>query len=401
MLPLKPAIRYDLGLALTYWLDDPNLQVSFQPSNPLQFILPKPDFTVAQCRDDLQRLQSLRNCLSDCLLKPDSHKNALANSALEDCQEYHAVLLEFEKRGFPTVDDETTPIHLAWKGAFVKTDDREKHATLVWDRACVTYNIAALWTQKAANCSPTDRDECKQAVGYCQQAACVLAILKELCQSEQFATVDLSGPMLTFWEKLLLAQAQTSIYRMASLAPPPAAAAGSSDSNAAGKKKHSTLAILSQSAYQLFTEALTAAQDPRLESEVPQPAKLWATYCKAVGMLAASKAEYHQSVVYRLDYQHGREIAQLRDCQEKLKECRDFIKNVDDQTAVGYTKRECLSILPVVTDRLHEADADNYRTYHEEIPHQLPDIAAKQLARPTPDLPAAMLVPQKELFMNV
>lgn len=400
ILPLKAAVRYDLSTALAQWLDDASQQVSFQPMNPLQFILPKPDFGSAAVREELMRLQSLRNCLTDCLLKAGSHKAALDDNALPDGHEYHAVLLEFEKRGFPVTDDETTPLQLTWKGAF--SPQKETHATLIWDRACIAFNIAALLTQKAADCSVTDREECKQAVGYCQQAASVLMILRELCQSQVFSTVDLSSSMLLFWETMLLAEAQTFIYRMASLAATGTTGGGGGDAG----KQHGTLAVLSQSVKKLFAEALTTAQEPRLQSETPKQSAEWGAYCKSASMLAAAKADYHQSVVYRVGEtspQWGKEIAQLRDCEQKLKQCRDFIKTLDGPAAAAasYTKRECLAILPVVTDRLHEADADNYRTYHDEIPIHTAEIQPKQLAKLNPELPSTMTVPKKALFTHV
>ena len=393
VLPLKPAVRFDLHAALAKWLDSDHC-VSFEPKNPLQFVLPKPDFASEACREDLLRLQALRNCISDCFRKHNSHKSAMEEGALEDAHEYHAILLEFEKRGFPTVDDDelTTGIQLVWKGAWAH-QQQEKHANLVWDRANTVFNIAALLTSRAAQVNPTDRNECKQAVADSQAAASLLSVLRQLVQSEDYATVDLSQPLLLFWENLLMAQAQNFIYRMASLA-------ASADTAA----KHNTLSVLAQSAHLLFNEALSAAQDPRLLSEVPHQAEHeWAPYCKASSMLATAKAEYHQAVVHRLEHAWGREIARLRQCEQKLTACRDFCRTVDSdgESVVAYTKRECQAILPVVSDRLVEADKDNYRIYQDEIPAKMPEIVGKQLAKMSSDLPESMLLPKKALFLNV
>ena len=398
VLPLKPALRFELGSALQKWLDDPSLHVAFQPSNPLQFILPKPDFTSAACKNDLQRLQSLRHCLSDCLLKPEAHANALDDNAIDDCQEYHAVLLEFEKRGFPAVEDASTPLPLTWKGAFL-ADDRETHATLVWDRVCIAYNFAALRTfQMHTQCSPTNREDCKRAVSYGQQAASVLQMVQELCQSltgtggqNDICTVDLSPALLQFWRDYLLAEAQQFIYRMAALAETPDTAA-----------KHATLSKLAQSAKQLFQKALQSSQDPRLQSELPVQHSRWAAYCKSLAMLCAGKADYHRAVVYRLEHEHGREIAQLRDCHDKFRQCQAFFENLpQEQTAADYPKREVQSYMPVLADRIQAAEADNHRTYHDPIPTVLPELEAKQLAQVSTELPAAMLVPRKAVFENV
>jgi hypothetical protein len=384
ILPLKPAVRFDLQTALSKWLDS-DQEVSFQPSNPLQFVLPKPDLSAAACREDLLRLQSLRNCVTDVLLKRDSHRAALEDDGLADCHEYHATLLEFEKRGFPTLDDEHNGLRLFWKGAW--SPEEERHATLTWDRAVIEFNTAALLTGMAAECSVTDRAACKEAVNYCQTAASILAVLKELVQSMDFATVDLSQPMLAFWEKYLVAQAQMFIYRMAA--------------QAGDDTKHSTLSVLSQSAFALFNEALTAAQDPRLESEVPKESSTWATYCKVSSMLSVAKAEYHQAVVHRLANEWGKEIARLRDCHLKFETLSKFVRGLDDDGPVSYMRRECLAILPVVHDRLHEADKDNYNIYQEKIPKEMPEIAAKQLAKSSGGLPQSMLVPKKQVFVNV
>ena len=399
ILPLKPAVRYDLQSALARWLDSDH-HIAFEPKNPLQFILPKPEFSSAACRNELLRVQALRNSLSDSFLKPNSHKAALEEGALEDSHEYHAILLEFEKQGFPSVDDSETHITLTWKGAW--SPQQETHASLVWDRANTVFNIAALLSQRAADASPSDREACKQAVSYSQSAASLLNVLRELVQSQDFATVDLSNSMLTFWERQLLAQAQNFVYRMASLAPSTTSANSSNDDTATMIQKHTTLSVLAQSAHELYNEALTAAQEPRLVSEVPkQSQEEWAPYCKAISMLTGARAEYHQAVVHRLKCEWGKEIARLKVCQEKLTACKEFCASFSDGSIISYTKRECQAIAPVVTDRLHEADQDNYKIYQDQIPKQMPDIKGKQLAKLSGNLPESMLVPKTALFVNL
>lgn len=171
--------------ALANWLDSDH-HISFDDlKNPLQFILPKPEFCSVACRDDLLRLQSLRNSVSEIITRPDSHAAALNNSGVwEDLHEYHAVLLEFEKRGFPTVDDAMTGIQFTWKAAWSEKE-KETHANFPWERSAILFNIAALYSYKAATeCKPTNRDECKQAVSYYQTAGTIVSILKQLVAPE-------------------------------------------------------------------------------------------------------------------------------------------------------------------------------------------------------------------------
>jgi BRO1-like domain len=243
-------------------------------------------------------------------MKASSHAAALEEGAMEDAHEYHAALLEFERQGFPTLDDDgrTNGLQLSWKAAWAPaTAKPETHSSLLWDRSCVTYNIVALLSFQVSRSSSScnnNRDECKRGVGLCQQAASILETLSELASSQDFATVDLSSPMLQFWKAFFLAQGQSFVYRMASLGPTPSASGSS--------QNHGTLAGLSQAAYKLFNEALAKAQDARLQSEVPQPSEQWASYCKGQAMMAAARAEYHEAVVERLAYHHGSEIVRLR-----------------------------------------------------------------------------------------
>jgi BRO1-like domain len=389
LLPLKPCVRYDLMEALSKWLDSDTQQVTFAPNNPLQWVVPKPTFSSLACRNELMRLQSLRNSMGETLLKPLSHRAALEENALDDAQEYHAVLLEFEKKGFPTIDDNHNGVALPWRGAF-DFENIEKHGTLVWERAAIQFNIAAMYTRLAYDCSVNDRESCKQGVAYCQNAATVLSFLRELVQSQSFSTVDLSVAMVTFWQKLCMAQAQSFVYRMAAL---------NSDDT-----KHSTLSLLSQSAFFLFNEALQAAQDTRLQSEITGQANEWAIYCKCASMLAGAKAEYHQAVVHRLEHKYGKEIARLRICNEKLQACMDFYKSIKDESQKGiaeYLIRECKAIPPVVVDRLKEVERDNNTIYREEIPTNLQELPSKQLAKTTGSLPPAMIETKHRMFVNV
>ena len=97
ILPLKAPVYFDLQHSLGTWLDS-DQEVSFQTTNGDEppMVFPKPYFKSHQCRAELLRIQALRKCLSDSILKPDSHKAALEEQALEDSCEYHAALLEFE-----------------------------------------------------------------------------------------------------------------------------------------------------------------------------------------------------------------------------------------------------------------------------------------------------------------
>jgi hypothetical protein len=382
-MPLKVPPRHDLVQPLAHWLDGDE-QVGFgntnNSTNPLQWVVPKPDFSSVDCRSELLRLAALRNCLSESLL--DSHESAIQeHHALEDCQDYHATLMEFEKQGFPTLDDELNQIALTWKGAFA-SKQLETHYSLVWDRSCTLWNVAALQSFVAFRADATTKEGCKVAIAQCQAAASHLALLKQLVEQDDYATVDLSTPMLSFWETLLLAQGQVSIYRMAN----------NNNNGDGGVRQHTTLAYLLQAAASLYNEALQQAKDPRLQSEVPKQSTGWATHCKAQSLICQARAVFHISLDHRQQNQHGLEIARLQQCIALLQECTDFIKKGN------YTAPEVDGLVRLATDRCQRAAEENRRVYMEDIPKELPEIRSQLLVKKQLPLAAAMMVSKVPLF---
>jgi len=384
VLPLKVPVRHDLVRPLSEWLDSEEQVAIYQDANVegnLSWIVPKPSFKSTDCREEILRLAGLRNTLSDILL--ESHKTSLESRSLEDCNEYHATLLEFEKRGFPTVDEESSGIALTWRGAFAKRAE-ETHYSLIFDRACTLWNVAALQSYLASTADLTTKDGCKTAISLSQSAASILSTLRQLVENEDFSTVDLSKSMLLFWEKLLLAQGQLCIYRMANL-------------GGGTVRQHTTLAYLVQAAASIYNEALSAAQDPRLESEVPKQAKEWGIHCKNQSLICQSRAVFHIAIEHRVQQEHGKEIARLRQCVPILKEAQGFAKT----SAVQVQLQEVEGLVKMATDRLKHAEDDNNKVYLDEVPKDLPEIRAQTMVKQNLPLAPTMTLTKAPMFAFV
>jgi len=415
VLPLKGGNRTDIHNQLATWLDNDDSHQSFsnngnnsiKPTNPLQFVTPKPAFNSTQCRKDLVRLSAVRNCLVDAVTKSNSHKNAMRDNALRDLHEYHAILLEYEKRGFPTIDDEANGVRLIWNGAFASTQS-ELHHSLVWDRANVLWNTVALETSLANekltnllsssnadnNNNNNTKDGYKECIQHYQNSASIISILSQLVEGEDYSTVDFSRGMLTFWEKVCIAQAQICIYKMVS----------SSDAT-----KHSMLSYLIAATVPLYNDALSCVQDPRLQSEVPKQVEIWGAYCKSNSMMCNAKAEYHTAVVHRLRKEYGYEISRLQECYDKLIACNEFLSSLSSENNTGINtvvldiKKENHVLIDFVKDRLMRAKKDNYEIFQDEIPSKdkLSTITEKLMAKSNLGLSSTMLNPTVPLFANV
>jgi BRO1-like domain len=416
-LPLKVPVRYDLIHPLANWLDDDGTQTTFGNSNekggvdapPSAWVVPKPSYTSVQCRSELLRLAALRNCMAESL--QDSHKAALQAEMLRDCKDYHATLLKFEQEGFPTSFDDNHDLHaiqLTWRGAF-GIKQQEQHPSLLWDRACTLWNVAALQSAQAAfDSNESSKDGLKIAISNLQTAANHLQLCQQLVENlPEFtlSTVDLSKSMLQFWQKLLLAQAQVSIYKLA-------------NHKDAAVRNHTTLAYLIQGAAPLYNEALQCSQDPRLVSEVPQPSQEWAAHCKAQSMLCQARAYFHASIACRIEKEHGMELARLQqtthqlqqllqfcDSTAVLKEAVKLVKHKADDTispmaaAAATIQPEAQALMRLATDRYTAAMEDNRTIYMEDIPSSnLPEIRAQCMVKT--DLPLAedMIQPRAKLF---
>lgn len=405
LLPLKPAVRYEISLALAQWLesDTSNLvPTAIEDGQLPALVVPKPTYGAVTIRSELLRLQGIRNSLCDALRRSNSHKSAMTEfNGVADLMEYHAILVEFEKRGFPTSNDPNSPVVIPWKGAFDESSI-EKKSTVLYDRVCVLFNLAALHCQQAESCSSSDRAECKTAVGCCQMAASMIDMCMNLVAtsptaiSSEYASVDLSSGLLQFWRAYFLAEAQSFVYRMMALAP---ASSSTVDTTA---RQHQSLSVLAQSASELFCTALKLSKDcPRLQSEVPEQSGRWSSYCKAHSMLAASKAEYHAATCHRVNAAWGYELGYLRTCQLKLQDAAKFMKTLDYDNHVVLAKKEVTLITPVVVDRYEEASKDNYTIYQDTVPNTNAVIQPRQLSKLSATIPPAMLSTSIPMFTNV
>ena len=377
VIPLKALTRYDLKAPLTKWLDGASPSNTSLDSvaavciSPMEYVSLKPNFHSVDCQKELTRLTSLRNCLSDAIPKAESHKHALDDFALQDCHEYHAALLAFESKGFPTRDDGSN-LELTWTAAI--PPQKEKHGSLVWDRVCTLWNIAALESFLGEQ-QNADKEGRKKAVKHYQNASACMRYLQEAVEGHSFETVDMRKSLLQFWENIMLAQAQIAAYGMAASTP----------------GMHALLSHLAMGAVPVLNEALLCAKDPFIASSLPKHIQEWASECKGQSMLLAARAEYHQAVVGREAKTWGAEIARLDKAQSHLKDCISFLKTSNLDTTMAET------IMRRVQDRMIEAVRDN-RMYGEELPKELPEIPLKMLAKNDMEMPETMTKPKVPLF---
>lgn len=393
VIPFKTTQRCDIDAALGEWLDNRHRSGSAGRRTSLDGDTPgafsSPNFTSAECRDDFARLAALRDVITDALNSGTLDQADRALRVLETFHEYHAALTEFEKRGFPILEEESSPLKLEWKSAFSGTT--EVHTHLVWERANMLWNIAALESYQASIQSCDDKGGWKKQAQHLQAAASVLKHLRtQVVPHQKFTSVEFSIPALQLWERIFLAQAQRATYEVARATSP-------------SKPRHLLLSKLAMAAVPVLSECEEYCSDSTLSSLIPSLVSNWDAYAKAWGMWMSAKAEYHDACRQRESSQFGMEIARLERAWTAGTYCRDFCESAP-MDALEDLQNELDFTLDVIGKQKDEAEEAYTRSRSTEIiPTQqdLREIRGELLAKADQPMDTILLPLQTPLFTKL
>lgn len=350
IIPLKVTKRYDMHGPLASWMDSQQGKLAASSQ---------------ECRQDLTRLASIRNCISSSICTYYNHKGAIDDYALRDCMEYQAVLKKCEDVGFPVRDGEALELELGWDCAFERDGQLMIRSNIRHERICVLFNVAALESYLASKEDLSTKAGLVAAVKKYNVCAGIFRHLTTHLLPQQPPDVnpsnDLSVPCLSMCEKLTSAQAQSCIYDVARVHT---------------RAKPSVLAKLAMGAAELFGEALLLADERTVRARTTK-AGPWLARLKVRSATYRAQAEWHEAVAERLAGRHGREITRLR-TTEKL--CRDGL------TLAGRGSTETVmlvALLRLMLQRKEEAEQDNQELYRDVIPRTLEPTPGHRVANPT------------------
>lgn len=374
VLPLKTSRRYDISRPLTIWIE--KFHPYLQPS---------------MIRDDLMRLASIRNCLTEAIGTPyHGHEAAIQDRAIPDLYEYHACLLACESRNFPTSEKEAdqtgaTSVHLqlSWKSAFVHIDEEADpiiRANLTYERCCVLWNIAALESYCAAIHEDWKTKEGRAAA--LKRYGIAAAILKHIRidllslanVDEDVTSADLTPQCLYMCERLMLAQGQMACYEAAKIR-----------SLTADPPMHPLLAKLSVAVADFYNQVLKASQDNQMRGHLPNTSRSYGAHAKAMSMLFQARSQYLESLADRSKRAFGREIVRLGQvhsmCAEGLSFVSGFQANVTTEGNVGNIKQSLELLQRTATERKCIAERDNTHIFHDDLGKvkELPPIEGQDM----------------------
>lgn len=369
VIPLKSTKDIPLQKSLSKWIDTSH-----------------PHYSSSQCQKDISRLHSLHSDIVKSILTSESgHALALSNHGLEDLIEYHACLVECERRGFPTCGryadvngSIAARLEFWWVDAFVSKDGHDEDSLTAstkshfhYERACVLWNIAALYTFRASQEDWSTKDGRTVVHSSYLHAARILHYIQtELLKDTRPAslTSDLSPDSLSMCQAVCLAQGQLCAYEALKerLAKDPSST--------------STLTLLGKVAAgvaQHYEDALTLSQDSLVRSQLAKTSMEYGKHCKSVSMLFRARAEYLTSRVNCLKAEYGIEISRLGKAADMCEEGLAFIgggssgSTLHGPMMLGNVRNSIETLLQTVKQRKSVVVPENDSIYHEQVPHSM------------------------------
>ncbi|KAK7454668.1 pH-response regulator protein palA/rim20 [Stygiomarasmius scandens] len=314
----------------------------------------------AAVKKDINQWQAMRQRLVDA--KPHL-------DLVQDMLSYHAHLTTILSK-LPT----DIAIDIAYAPVFAPSALPATLRNLVFERASLCFNLAALYSQLAISEDRSHLDGIKRAVGHFQNAAGTLSYLRTtvlpklvFCPGDEQKPIDLSIPFVHSLEWLMLAQAQECGWQKSAKFD--------------GNTKNSLIARLAASASSMYKSSLTIIREASSEIRILFPSD-WLAHIEAKQYHFEAVSQYRKSRDDLNDSRYGSEIAYLTQALAGAKRAYDVARKGKVSNAVQH---DVHSFLEAVQKNITRAERDNDLIYHQDVPpvSSLPPISQGTIAQMT------------------
>ncbi|KAH9481355.1 pH-response regulator protein palA/RIM20 [Psilocybe cubensis] len=312
------------------------------------------------------------------------HENRVGDSLL-----YHAQLISILTK-LPT----DMQLAISYAPAFTPSSIPVTLNNLVFERACLLFNLAALYSQLGSAQDRSNNDGIKGAAANYQQAAGTLLYLHSVVlpkltysPSDEEIALDLSTDFVKGLEWLMLAQAQECSWQMAKL----------------NQYKNSVIAKIASTAASLYRSASSAFRNAPSEIRALLPSD-WIPHIETKEHHFSSVAEYRESLVEYEARRYGNELGRLAKAHIEAKQAYDVGRRGKVASTV---LQDAQSLLETVKKSEARAQRDNDLIYHQDVPSPsaLPPIQEAKLVNSTIPKglqnPSGILGTRHQLFSNL
>ncbi|KAI0367789.1 BRO1-domain-containing protein [Pilatotrama ljubarskyi] len=245
---------------------------------------------------------------------------------------------------------------------------------LMYERAAVLYNLAALYSQLGAAEDRSTPHGLKQAIKFYQSAAGTLNYLHDSVIPQLTASLgpedppmEISEAFVKSLEFLMLAQAQECVWQRAVM----------------DNYKNGLIAKLAAKVASFYSSAVRYVKDatPSIRHSFPS---FWVSHLETKQLHFLAAAQYRKSLEDLEAHKYGHEIARLLEAQALAKKGYDLARRGGVAQPV---QQDIKSLLDIVQRNVVRAERDNDLIYHQDVPpaSALPPIAEVVMAQPLID----------------
>ncbi|KAH9849704.1 BRO1-domain-containing protein [Lenzites betulinus] len=282
---------------------------------------------------------------------------------------YHAQLVFILTKFPPDIG-----LEIPYAPAFNSSALPQSLNNLVYERACILYNLAALYSQLASVEDRSTPQGLKQAIKFYQNAAGALNYLHESALPQLRASSSPEDPPIEIGESfvkclefLILAQAQECVWQRAVM---------DSYKNGLIAKLAAKVASFYGSAAKYVKEA-----SPPIKHIFPSN---WVSHVETKEFHFLAAAQFRKSLEDLEAHRYGHEVARLSEAQVLARKGYD----IGRRGAVAQpVQQDIKSLLDIVQKNVARAERDNDLIYHQDVPpaSALPPIAEVSMAQPLID----------------
>ncbi|KAL6057405.1 pH-response regulator protein palA/rim20 [Balamuthia mandrillaris] len=326
---------------------------------------------VEQHKEALDRLQSTRESLRSTTEKTEHAK---------DLYLYYYGLLGCLDKRFPIKDSGEVRLQFAWYDAFKQKKNTQ--ANLEYEKACVLFNIGAVYSQIAHIQNRNTVEGIKKACHYFQLSAGCFEKLRENLQKYplQPSTPDLTDEFLHMIVTLLLAQAQECFCEKAI-----------KDNMSA-----TIVAMVTQQAADFYDNAYNMMIGGIIKDNLD---KNWSKYAYLKSMYFKSLSCHRSAEAAHTKDQYGLQVGYLQLALSCLNN-----ESVKSQLKKSTSEFQSWmnALITLVEKSFVVAEKDNDSIYHERVPKftEIPPATKKAMVQPLP-MPDTTLVGERDPFRSL
>ncbi|KAF8910637.1 BRO1-like domain-containing protein [Gymnopilus junonius] len=309
-------------------------------------------------------------------LRKDGVGGVVHDNRLESSLLYHAQLVSILTK-LPT----DIQLSISYAPAFSPAAIPITLRNLLFERASVLFNLAALYSQLGAAQDRSAAEGIKRAATSYQQAAGTLAylhssVLPKLAYTpdDEEIPLDLSSDFIKGLEWLMLAQAQECTWQLAKIS----------------QYRNSLIAKIATAASSVYHSAMNTFREanPSVKSFLPSD---WLPHIETKEHHFAAVAEYRESMVEYEASRYGGELGRLEKAQLEAKKAYEVARRGKISAAV---LQDAQSLLETVKKSESRARRDNDLIYHQDVPAPSALSPIQETRLVTSTVPKGLLNPE-------